>query len=222
MNGSESHNAAAASSGNHNPIGTRQDRNDRQAFESLLLLVFEALTSPPRETRKEVDDALAEVTKILRRYVAVILAAWRIPSAWAMAEEVVQDLFATFLGRNLAKRYDAQRSTRRTFLFSVLRKVLSQAFRKNKRRRTVPLPEDMMDPALYRDEASAMHEIRDELTAAIGRLSPALKAAIHAQDEYGDGAKAAAQLGLKLSAFHARTSRARQALREDLKDRLDS
>lgn len=221
MNGSESHNAAAANSGNHNPVGPRQARNDHQAFESLLLIVFAFLTRLSPDSSQKTQAAFSDLTQILRRYVACVLAKWRIPSPQTAAEDIVQELFVRLLGRNVLKRYDNTQSSRRTYLFAVLRYVMYEAFRSRRPNRTIPLPEDMMDPTPYPEEAFAMREIRDQVSAAIGRLRPKLADAIHAELQYAKGAKAAAHLGLKLSAFYARTSRAREVLREDLKDRFD-
>jgi RNA polymerase sigma factor (sigma-70 family) len=199
---------------------SRRTRNDHQAFKSLLLIVFFALRrlSPDSTQKTQVD--FDDLTQILRRYVATVLAKWGILNPWSAAEDVVQELFVRFLRRNLLKRYDPKQSPLGTYLYGVLRHAMSEAFRKRRRNRTVPL-ENMMDPIPYHEEAFAMLEIRDEVSAAIGRLSPKLADAIRAELQYGDGAEAAAHLGLKISAFHARTSRARDALREDLKDQFD-
>jgi RNA polymerase sigma factor (sigma-70 family) len=213
---------AAANSGNHSPIGKRQTRNDHEAFESLLLIVFAALSHLSQDSSPKTQGAFLELTQILRRYVASVLAKWGIPSPRSTAEDVVQDLFVRLLDRKLARRYDQTRSLRGTFLFGVLRRVLSEFFRKMKPGRTVPLPADLLDPTPYPDEALSMCEIRDSVSAAIGRLRPAFADAIRAQFQFDNGVEAAEHLGLTLSAFYTCTSRARQALREDLKARLDS
>jgi RNA polymerase sigma factor (sigma-70 family) len=186
----------------------------------LLLIVFAYLTRLPLDYSQKTQVYFDELTQILLRYVARVLEKWGIPSPWAEAEDAVQELFFTFVGLNLLKRYDNKQSPLGAYLYGVLRHVMYQAFRKHKRNRTEPLPEHRMDPTLYHEDAFAILEIRDEVRSAIGRLSPALADAIRAELQYGDDAEAAEHLGLTLSAFYARTSRARQAMREDLKDRL--
>jgi len=219
MNGSSFDSAAAASSGDSNTFGPRQTTNDWQAFESLLVIVFAALSRLSPNSAERTRIAFDELTQILRQYVARVLTKWGIADPRMSADDVVQELYVRLLSRNLVGRYDQTRSLRRTFLFGVLRKVMSDVHRRIKPRRTVPLPVDLLDPTPYPDEALAMHEIRGLVSSAIGRLRPQLADAIRAQ--YRIDGHSAEQLGLTPSALHTRTSRARQALREDLKDRLN-
>jgi RNA polymerase sigma factor (sigma-70 family) len=224
MNGLVSQNAAAARSGNHNGSERkrqtpRQLRNDRQALESLLAVVFAVLANCFPDASKKTHDAFDDLSKILRKYVAAILTVWGIPSPTDRAADVVQDLFLRFLERDLARKYDPKIAHRRTFLFSVLRNVLRETFRKHKPNRTVPLPADLMDSAPWPDEALAMREVRDLVSAAIGRLRPKFAEAIRVQ--YGLEAESVPFSDLSASARNARTCRARQLLRLDLQERLD-
>jgi RNA polymerase sigma factor (sigma-70 family) len=131
----------------------------------------------------------------------------------------VNDLFLRFIQRHLAQQYNGNISQRRTFLFGVLRRVLSEACRKHKPNRTVPLPEDLLDPTPYPDEAAAMREIRDQVSAAIGRLRPRLAGAVRCK--YGFELQSEEIGALSASARDSRTSRARKALRPDLQKLMD-
>jgi RNA polymerase sigma factor (sigma-70 family) len=214
MNGLESHNAAAARSGDHCPIGTRQIRNDHQAFESLLVVVFASLAGQSPDSSERTRAAFSEVTRILRRYAAYLLARWGIPSSCATADDVVQELYVRLLRRNIIGSYDQTLSLRKTYLFGIIRKILAETFRKMKPGRTVPLPADLLDPTPHPDEAAALHEIRDEVSSAIGRLRPTLADTIRSQ--YGMEQDTGGHSELTASARYTRASRARQALRRDL------
>jgi DNA-directed RNA polymerase specialized sigma24 family protein len=185
-------------------------------MESLLVIIFAALKSCSPGASKEVRDAFIELTQILRRYVACILAAWRVPSPWSMAEDVVQDLYLRLLTRELAKQYDQNRSRRRSFLLGVLRNVVSEAVRKLKPRRTSPLPVDIVDPTPHPAEALAMREIRDKISAVIGNQRRIFLDALGAK--YGIEGQSALPPDLTASARNTLTCRARQALRLDLEE----
>jgi DNA-directed RNA polymerase specialized sigma24 family protein len=212
----------AASTPNE-PIGKfpkpRLIRNNAQALEALLLIVFRALTTLSKDASQTTHAAIVELTQILRRYVTYILAKWGIPNPSVVAEDVVQDLFVRLLSRGLVRRYDHRRSLRRTFLFGILRRVLSEAFRKLMPGRTVPLPADLLDPTPYADEVLAMNEIRGQVSAAIGRLRPSLAYAICAR--YGIDRESTENSSMSRSARDTRVCRAKRALREDLKGRFD-
>jgi RNA polymerase sigma factor (sigma-70 family) len=163
--------------------------------------------------------AFDELSDILRRYAASILARWGYASPWVHAEDVVNDLFLRFLERNLAHRYNGSISQRRTYLFGVLRRVLAESYRRHKPNRTVPLPEDLFDTTPSPDEAAAMLEIRDRVSAAIGRLRPRLAGAVRCK--YGFELLSEDIVALSPSARDSRTSRARKALRQDLQGLMD-
>jgi len=210
---------AAANSGISKAILPRQTLNDREAFEALLETVFNVLTGVNKDTSTETRNALEDATKVLQAYAAAILIAWCVPSPWSLAEEAVQDFYVRVLSRNLIHRYDHRRSSRRTFVFAILRRVLSEAFRKAKPNRTVPLPANLLDTALYPDEVLAMHELRGQVGAAIGRLRPCYANVIRAS--YGiDGES---EVGpISRSAYDTRMFRARRKLRSELENLSDS
>jgi len=225
MNGSMDHHAAVAGSGNHDVSEhkfqkPRQLQKDRQNLESLLEVAFLTLANCFPGPSQVSHRAFDELTVILRRYAASILAAWRIPSPRVHAEDVVHDLFLRFIQCGLAKNYDRTVSQRRTYLFGVLRRVLSEAYRAHKPHRAAPLPEDLLDPTPSPNEALAMSEIRDQVSAAIGRLQPRLAYALRCQ--YGfDDVQPSDIAALSPSARHSRTSRGRKALRPQLQELMD-
>jgi RNA polymerase sigma factor (sigma-70 family) len=190
---------------------SRQAASDRKALDSLLVIVFAALKRSSRDKSKELEVALAKLTPILRRYVARILVRWQVSNPWLMAEDVVQDLFLRFMEKELAKSYRRKRAARGKFLFGVLRRVLSEAYRKLKPGMTSPLLEDIVDPTPQPDETLTLSEVREQIIEAIDGLGSGVALALRTQ--YGFELPSAAILNLSDSARHSRTSRARKTLR---------
>jgi RNA polymerase sigma-70 factor (ECF subfamily) len=134
-----------------------------------------------------------------------------------LAEDVVQDTFVR-LWRSAA-RFDPERGSARTFVFTLARRAAVDLLRRRAARpATAPLPEE--HPALTSDEAFDELVTGIEVRAALDALSPKHREILelHVLADLSQ-AQVADRLGVPLGTVKTRTFYALRALRAELEER---
>lgn len=167
-----------------------------------------------RRTRDGDREAFGTlVARYLRPALAV---AWEYTLARDDAEDLVQDGFHRAL--RALDRFDPRRPFR-PWLFTIIRNVARNAAERNARWSAAAIPDEL--PSNDPDPLDEAHRatLRDRIGTGLEMLPPMQRACFRLCDIEGfDGHEVAEMLGLNSATVRTHRHRARQALREALRD----